>query len=302
MPEVIEVREYADFLNKKLKNKYINDINILKGRYKKHGPFNNYKKLKSNIPIKVLNIKTKGKFLYFVLDKGLYLFSTLGLRGGWTFYSYKKEEFIFPSLLEYLGNYDISKYKKNALNNLNIEFKVNDGIIYFFDTLQNGTFKVVDSKEELNKKLKILGPDIMDMDTTYDVFKSQIMKKNNLEKPIGLVLVNQKVISGIGNYLRADILWMSKVCPFKLVKDLNNLELRKIYKNSRLLTWGEYDNERGIKLGIIKKSDKLPRDYKRNFFVYKQKTDIYGNPVIKEELYEGSVKRFIYWVKKVQNY
>lgn len=300
MPEVIEVRQYKDFLKKKLKNKYINDINILKGRYKKHGPFNNYNRLKSNMPLKVLDVKTKGKFLYFVLDKGLYLFSTLGLRGGWTYYSYKQNKFIFPNLLEYLGNYDISKYKQNALNHLNVEFKINDGIIYFFDTLQNGTFKLVINKEELNKKLKILGPDIMDIETSYVVFKNQIMKKNNLKKPIGLILINQKVISGIGNYLRADILWMSKVSPFKLVCDLDDKELKKIYKNSRLLTWGEYNYNEALKQGIIKKSDKLPRDYKRNFFIYKQKTDIYGNLVIKEELYEGSDKRFIYWVKDIQ--
>lgn len=300
MPEVIEVMQYKDFLNKKLKNKYINDINILKGRYIKHGAFKDYNKLKSHMPLKVLSVKTKGKFLYFVLDKGLYLFSTLGLRGGWVYYSYKENKFIFPNLLEYLGNYDISKYKQNALNHRNVEFKINDGIIYFFDTLQNGTFKVVSDKEELNNKLKSLGSDIMDIDTTYDIFKNQIMKKNNLSSPIGVVLVNQKVISGIGNYLRADILWMSRISPFRLVKDLKDSELKKIYKNSRFLTWGEYDFNKAIKLNIIDKKSKLPRYYGVNFYVYKQKKDIYGNEVIKEELYKGSVKRFIYWVKEIQ--
>ena len=36
MPEVIEIRKYADFLNSKFKNKTIKDIKILKGRYKTH--------------------------------------------------------------------------------------------------------------------------------------------------------------------------------------------------------------------------------------------------------------------------
>ncbi len=36
MPEIIEVRRYADFLMKNLKNNKIINIKILKGRYKKH--------------------------------------------------------------------------------------------------------------------------------------------------------------------------------------------------------------------------------------------------------------------------
>ena len=41
-------------------------------------------------------------------------------------------------------------------------------------------------------------------------------------------------------------------------------------------------------------------DYNRDFFVYDQEYDIYDNKVIKEELYEGSQKRFIYYVKEIQ--
>jgi hypothetical protein len=42
MPEINEVRQYADFLLSKLKKDNILEINILNGRYKKHGPFENY--------------------------------------------------------------------------------------------------------------------------------------------------------------------------------------------------------------------------------------------------------------------
>jgi hypothetical protein len=36
------------------------------------------------------------------------------------------------------------------------------------------------------------------------------------------------------------------------------------------------------------------------FYIYNQETDMYGNKVIKKELYEGSQKRFIYYVKEIQ--
>ena len=44
----------------------------------------------------------------------------------------------------------------------------------------------------------------------------------------------------------------------------------------------------------------IPRDYNREFFVYKQSTDLFGNIVNKKELYEGNQKRFIYYVDNWQ--
>jgi formamidopyrimidine-DNA glycosylase len=82
MPEVVEVLKTVDFLKKIMKNEFITDIKILKGRYITHGPFDLYSVLKKNLPLKVIDIKNKGKFIYFILEKGFYLFSTLGLKGG----------------------------------------------------------------------------------------------------------------------------------------------------------------------------------------------------------------------------
>jgi formamidopyrimidine-DNA glycosylase len=228
----------------------------------------------------------------------LHLFVTLGLSGGWVLK--KGKEFMFPLSADYIGNVDIEKYKKNALNHLNVEFVMTIGTIYFFDMLSFGTIKILTSEDELKKKLDSLAHDIMDEDLTFELFKDQITKKNNLNKYIGNVLVNQKVISGLGNYLRSDILWLCKISPFRLVKDLSDDDLNIIYNNARLLTWGDYDKSYAVKKKFINKNSVLPKDYGRNFYVYKQSKDIYGNNIIKEELYEGSEKRFIYWVQKLQ--
>ena len=94
MPEVIEIRKYADFLNHNLKNKNIIDIKILKGRYKTHGPFELYKELTDKLPMKVKEIKTKGKFLYMILEDDYFIFSTLGLHGGWTWLKQAKNNVV----------------------------------------------------------------------------------------------------------------------------------------------------------------------------------------------------------------
>ena len=44
----------------------------------------------------------------------------------------------------------------------------------------------------------------------------------------------------------------------------------------------------------------FPRNFNRNFFVYMCEKDIYNNPVIVKNLYEGSVKRNIYYCPKYQ--
>jgi formamidopyrimidine-DNA glycosylase len=140
----------------------------------------------------------------------------------------------------------------------------------------------------------------MEESTTLEIFKNQLTKPKNLGKKIGIVLLNQKVISGIGNYLRADVLWSSKISPFRKVQDLSDLDIKHLYENSKILTWGDYDYKKAVEIKIIKKNTKLPSNYGRDFFVYYSDEDIYGNSVIKEELYEGNQKRFIYWVKEIQ--
>ena len=59
MPEIKEIRKFADFIREKIKNKEILDINILNGRYKNHGPFTNFNVLKKELPLKIKEVKTK---------------------------------------------------------------------------------------------------------------------------------------------------------------------------------------------------------------------------------------------------
>jgi formamidopyrimidine-DNA glycosylase len=300
MPEVIEIRKYADFLKKHLKNKKILEINILKGRYKNHSPFEKYYSIKKKLPLKVIDIVTKGKFLYFILENNYYIFSTLGLHGGWT-WSKDRIKFKFNDMLNYVSTEKIDGYYKVALNNLNVEFKTVNGSIYYFDSLSFGTIKIINNIDELNKKLNSIGFDIMDESTTEEIFINKLREKKILQnKPIGNILLNQKIISGIGNYLRADVLWISKISPFRKLKNILDKELQTIFNNLKALTWNSYNRKKGIKLGYITKKSMLPLDYNIDFFVYNSDKDIYGNDVIKEELFEGSMKRFIYWVKKIQ--
>ncbi len=300
MPEVIEVKLYKDFIQKKFNNKKLKSIEIINGRYKKHGPPDGLKEFDDSLPSKLTFVGSKGKFMYMSFESGQYLGITLGLTGGWFYSSSKSKKLVHCLDSTRYQIMDDDVYMKNALAHINVKFKFESGTLYFYDQLSYGTITVFPNEQTLNVKLKTLGLDIMDMKTTLDMFTNQITKKTNMEKPIGNVIVNQKLISGIGNYLRADCLWLSKISPFRKVKDLTKTEIARIYRNVRKLTWSEYNYDKGIELGIIKKSDKFPFDYDRDFFIYTKETDINNKPVTKEKLYEGSQIRYVYWVKSVQ--
>jgi formamidopyrimidine-DNA glycosylase len=138
MPEIVEVRRYADFLIKHLKNNKIINIKILKGRYKKHKPFIGYYKLVNSLPVKVTNVMTKGKFIYFILDNDMILFNTLGLSGGWVYshdiaHEKEKPNVTHPIVHEFLNKNDVEQYRMMSSNHLNIMFELqsNTGVLSY---------------------------------------------------------------------------------------------------------------------------------------------------------------------------
>jgi formamidopyrimidine-DNA glycosylase len=228
----------------------------------------------------------------------------MGLSGGWCYLKNDSTKYEFSKNMEdyakFMPSDKIKLYIKHSIDHLNVEFVTTRGSLYFFDMLSFGSLKVVKGEMILQQKLNKIGPDIMEPTTDFTLFKNKIKNAKNLNKSIGIVLMDQTVISGIGNYLRSDILYISKINPFRKVKKMNNIEIKKIYKNSKILTWYDYDYKKAHKMGILNDKTKLPSHNNRLFYVYNQTEDIYGNKVIKKELYEGSQKRFIYYVPVIQ--
>lgn len=300
MPEIIEAKRYADLLKKYLKNQTIMKVKILAGRYKKHGPFKGYKLLKN---IKVINITTRGKLIIIHFENDIYLLSKLGLVGGWCYYNTNTKKFDLSSNTKYYTKYsdaDISNtYTINSIKHVNVAFYINGGgIIYYYDVISYGRITVVSGKQEFNKIIGKLGPDIMGNATNLNLFKTRIIKYPT--KEIGTILLDQKVISGIGNYLRSEILYMAKINPFRKIGSLSDRHIKKIFISAKILTLGIYNRKKAIKLGYINSKTKLPEHYGRMFFIYRETTDIYGYTVLTADLPKGKNRRTIYYVPQIQ--
>lgn len=266
MPEGPEVKKIGEYLNNYFKNNKIYSINILKGRYTKKIP-HGYKEL--TFPLSISTVKTKGKFIYFLTNKNISIWNTLGMSGYWS-----------------------TVKAKHA----NISFETDKGTIYFVDQRNFGTFKFCYSDECLLKKIEEIGPDMLSKNINYQIFYERIKLKKNLKKKIAIVLIDQKVISGIGNYLRSEILWFSKISPHRFVCQLSDNEISTLYENARKLIWLYYSVSKSQKANVINKDDINFFNISEGFAVYMQEYDFNNRKVTREKFNNRSV----HWVNTVQ--
>lgn len=271
MPEGPEIYAMAVDCYHYFQKNRLDEVIINSGKYIRK-PFIGYKLLDKILPSKILSVTTYGKILMVQLKHNYYIVITFGMSG-------------------YLTHDDI---KHN-----HITFITQKDNLYYNDHRNFGNIYVL-SSEILNKKLSELGPDMLSSTITFELFKDQLNKYPN--KSIALVLINQKCICGFGNYLRAEILWYSKINPFRKIKDLTELEIKKIYHYGynliRYYTSIQiYAKDRNRNMNLKYKLKIKPNHYDRIFMVYGQKYDIFGNKISRDKL-DG---RSIYWIPKYQN-
>lgn len=75
--------------------------------------------------------------------------------------------------------------------------------------------------------LKNIGPEPLGKTFTKEILKSMLLKRPNAK--IKTVLMDPKIIAGIGNIYSDEILWKVGIHPERLVKHINNKELALIF-------------------------------------------------------------------------
>lgn len=75
--------------------------------------------------------------------------------------------------------------------------------------------------------LKGIGPEPLEKDFTFKVFKDQLYKK--LKGKIKLVLMDQTVIAGIGNIYADESLWKAEIHPQSIVGKIPDSKLKNLY-------------------------------------------------------------------------
>ena len=266
MPEGPEVKRVVDFLST-FEGKHLHKVSILSGRYERHGPFVGFNKLKETLPLKISSVNCQGKFIYFYFANDTSLWCTLGMSGAWR-----------------------RKREKHA----RVKFVIDKEVVYFDDVRNFGTLKYVSEMQLLATKLSKLGPDPLKRDLIPEILTPNLKKRGG--KTIAEVMMDQSVIAGIGNYLKAEILYASNISPHRLCSSLSDKELSKICKNTNEIMRRSYESG-GATIMSYRDENGNPGTFSRRFAVYNQAQDPLGNTVIRETTKD---KRTTHWVPEVQ--
>jgi len=263
MPEGPEIKFYYNQFLKGLRNKTLNNIEIKSGKYTRKN-IENLNSLKKLLPLRITNTGVKGKNVWIELDKDMSIYFTHGMTGFWN--------------------------KNDTLKHNHIELLINNEKLYFNDMRGFGNVTVTTSKEELNNKIDNLGLDVMNIKKTdKNKFNNILFTDKNRNKVIGKVLMDQSYLSGIGNYLRAEILWESEISPYRKLSDFTTEDKNKLFNAIIKLVNYHYKN-------ICNHKRAHYPDRYDTFKVYMQYKDILGNTVTREKM----DNRTVHWVKDIQ--
>jgi endonuclease-8 len=96
------------------------------------------------------------------------------------------------------------------------------------------------SRTERDAIVARLGPDPLRRDARPDVFTERVLR---MKQPIGTILLDQRVVSGLGNVYRAEALFLNAIHPCRLGRELDRAEVEAIWTTSAaMLRRGVRDN------------------------------------------------------------
>lgn len=283
MPEGPEVKIVVDQLKARVVGKKINWLAENGGRYKTTRPIGESEFLDALNPdgLLIKNVEAKGKFIYWTLQDDWSIWNTLGMSGTWSMEKHKHTALSFQ-----IGPAD------KAYDALNDEY------VRFVDMRHFGTLKFVKGKEALVEKLQTIGWDWLDRkhSVTAIWWYFDTARKELKEKPIGVILMDQSIFAGVGNYLRAEILYQARISPWRKLKDITYDELKTICEATHEIMLNSY-NSNGATISTYKDVNGHSGEYTSRFAVYNRKTDPFGNVVTREQTTD---KRTIHWVPELQ--
>jgi endonuclease-8 len=248
MPEGPEVLGYYNYIQPILKNKTLNILDILSGKYLKKELIN-YDAFIAKLPSKITNVIVKGKTIFISLENDTSLVITHGMTGYWS-----------------------SDNEKHARVKFVLDSEVSE--LFYVDPRNFGSIIICLNKEELYFRENKLGPYVLNDSMTFDTFYSRISKKS--KSKIAVALLDQNLISGIGNYLRCDILWYAKIDGDTRICELTTSQKTDLYNAS--INICRYYADLSYEL------DFTPEDYERDFYIYMEEDDVYGNQVYTKTL------------------
>ena len=272
MPELPEVEIVKQSLEKTVKFKKIKKV-LIKNRNLRFKIQNNFKNLLKNK--KIVKVSRRSKYLIVHIEKELFLLIHFGMSG----------------TLHLLNNNNDKKYtnlsfyhsKTIPKKHNHVAIKFSKFRIIYNDPRRFGFMKILFSIKELNDFFINYGPEPLSSNFNFDYLKKKLKNK---KKNIKSLLLDQIFVSGIGNIYANEILFYSKINPYKNGKNLNNNEIQNLIKFSKFIL-KKAIKKGGSTIKNFKNAKGYSGSFQREFKVYDRENE----KCLKKNC-KGIIKRF----------
>lgn len=207
MPEGPEVRKFADSIGSILTGRVIRSLDA-RTREAKNWLANNGNRV---VGRRVLSVRSHGKHLFGEIEDGYYFHSHLMMWGRW---------------LTFIGHPPAELDRRERAR---IVVKGGAAILYSGPIFNVGEGDPLSNIEHLDS----LGPDVLPYDGIFNAaeFRRRLTLPEYRDSTIGAALLNQRIVAGLGNYLRAEVLFACGLNPWRLVGQLKKKELMCLCTN-----------------------------------------------------------------------
>ncbi len=205
MPEIAEVETVRNTLKKQILNKKIKDVKVY---YKKMIESSEEEFGPDLIGKSFIDIKRRGKWLIFETEDR-YLLSHLRMEG----------KFFLKDVDEEKGKHE------------HVAFIFQDNTtLRYEDTRKFGRMNLIEKEDlEMTESIAKQGLEPGDKNLTSDYL---LNKFKNKKLPIKTVLLDQTIISGLGNIYVNEVMFYAGIDPRRPASDITKLEAEKIVKGS----------------------------------------------------------------------
>ena len=284
MPELPEVETTSQMLNKRIRGLVINDVwtdydssfhkgknNIKDKRYFKYFR-------KSLIDRKILCVRRRAKNVLIDVSGNKTILTHMKMTGHFLYGEYSYDEKNWSPV-------NAGPLKDSFNRFVHLVFTLSNGKHLVLSDMRKFAKVFVFDTDKTNETGDIskLGPEPLDKNFSYKDFKDRLLKKP--AGKIKTVLMNQEIISGIGNIYSDEALWASGIHPETKVKNIEENDLKSLFKNViKILkqsisvggdSMSDYRNPDGIKGG-----------YQNSHKVYRRA----GEKCLRKDC-EGTIKR-----------
>ena len=204
MPELPEVETVRNTLKNLILNKRIKSIDVMYDKILKNQDYLNVSVLENQV---INDISRFGKYLIFILDD-YYLISHLRME----------------------GKYFIKDFNEEINKHEHVIFHLEDKDLRYHDVRKFGTMHIYKKDDDIYnlEPLNKMGIDAVSLELNQDYLYE---KAKNYNKPIKGFLLDQEILSGLGNIYVDEVLFLSKFHPLKLASSLTVDDCEVLIKN-----------------------------------------------------------------------